>query len=102
MRLMRRRADSMLAVFRPVVVEMMLESPVEWFPVERRHDAAQRRKYANAKLGDVDNRLHGRMTDEAALNQLPMSEEGQVEFLLKQATDPDLLSQMYIGWAPFL
>ena len=33
---------------------------------------------------------------------LPLSVEGQVQFLINEATSQDNLSQMFVGWTPFL
>ncbi len=32
---------------------------------------------------------------------IPLSVAGQVNFLIKEATSEENLSQMYIGWAPY-
>ena len=64
-----------------------------------------RRKPANAKitytpkavLESIQSKLQGLYRDE----KMPLSVEGQVEQLLKEAVDPANLSAMYIGWCAF-
>jgi serine/threonine-protein kinase ATR len=50
------------------------------------------------KLAAVSARLEGRAT----LEGLPMSVDGQVQWLIEQATDPGNLAHMFRGWAPWL
>ncbi|CUS11697.1 unnamed protein product [Tuber aestivum] len=64
-----------------------------------------RRKPANAKIPDtpkavlesIRSKLQGLYRDET----MPLSVEGQVEQLLREAVDPANLSAMYIGWCAF-
>ncbi|KAH8885781.1 hypothetical protein GQ53DRAFT_797114 [Thozetella sp. PMI_491] len=46
----------------------------------------------------IKRKLRGLLPEES----IPLGVEGQVEELIKQATDPKNLTAMYIGWCPFL
>ncbi|KAI1427168.1 phosphatidylinositol 3 [Xylaria sp. FL1777] len=46
----------------------------------------------------IKRKVQGLLPDES----IPLSVEGQVDELIKQAVDPKNLSAMYIGWCPFL
>lgn len=46
----------------------------------------------------IKRKIRGLLADE----KIPLGVEGQVEELIKQATDPKNLAAMYIGWCPFL
>ncbi|KAJ9155587.1 Protein kinase rad3 [Pleurostoma richardsiae] len=46
----------------------------------------------------IRRKVRGLLPDES----IPLGVEGQVEELIKQATDPRNLAAMYIGWCPFL
>ena len=48
-------------------------------------------------LDSVRNKVRGLLPSES----VPLSVEGYVEELIKQATDPQNLAAMYIGWCPF-
>jgi len=48
-------------------------------------------------IQDIDDRLQGKTT-----SGLPLSVEGQVHQQIEQAVSTQNLSEMYIGWAPWL
>uniref|UniRef100_A0A0X3Q239 Serine/threonine-protein kinase ATR n=1 Tax=Schistocephalus solidus TaxID=70667 RepID=A0A0X3Q239_SCHSO len=114
MRLLRREVDPLLAVFRPIYFDALVEQGAG-----RATDAARRgRRPGNAavskpvdritraameKLAGMEDRLRGKITEHDAFGQLlPMSVEGQVDALIKEATSVDRLCQMYKGWMPFM
>jgi len=49
-------------------------------------------------VDNIRRKVRGLLPDES----IPLGVEGQVEELVKQATDPRNLAAMYIGWCPFL
>jgi phosphatidylinositol kinase/protein kinase (PI-3 family) len=56
-------------------------------------------------LGSIENRLNG-LIDSLRKSkprvEIPLSVPGQVQHLIKEATSFDYLSQMYMGWAPYM
>ncbi len=51
-----------------------------------------------AVVDSIKRKVQGLLPDES----IPLGVEGQVDELIKQATDPRNLTAMYIGWCPFL
>ncbi|CAL8101166.1 unnamed protein product [Calicophoron daubneyi] len=123
MRLLRHEIDPLLAVFRPLYFDALVEQggntrgPGTGSDNASRcrrtgsddastalHDITERVARAAAeKLKGMEDRLNGKITEHDSLSQiLPMSAEGQVDALIKEATDVDQLCQMYKGWMPFL
>ena len=49
-------------------------------------------------VDSIKRKVRGLLPNES----IPLSVEGQVEELIKQAVDPKNLTAMYIGWCPFL
>eukprot|EP00937_MAST-01D_sp_MAST-1D-sp2_P002135 g2135.t1 len=104
------------------VLETFVHDPcVEWSAARHasrsRRDPEARTEADEAKriLRTIDTRLRGVFTPRALtlkerggtaaqdeLHLLPLSINGQVERLLKEASSELNLSQMYIGWMPFL
>lgn len=64
----------------------------------------KKRKHEVVKLNptsvveSIKRKVKGLLPDES----IPLGVEGQVEELIKQATNPKNLASMYIGWCPFL
>ncbi|GAA47692.1 ataxia telangiectasia and Rad3 related protein [Clonorchis sinensis] len=123
MRLLRHEIDPLLAVFRPLYFDALVEQggntrgsvagteasgkirrAAQDHAVGVSNDLADRVAQAAAeKLTNMEDRLHGKITEHDGFSQiLPMSVEGQVDVLIKEATDVDRLCQMYKGWMPFL
>ncbi|CAH8665169.1 unnamed protein product [Dicrocoelium dendriticum] len=127
MRLLRHEIDPLLAVFRPIYYDALVEqrgsargphtdgtSSVAGSKGRRiaaadphsalNHELTERlTKAATEKLNGMEDRLNGKITEHDGFSQiLPMSAEGQVDALINEATDVDQLCQMYKGWMPFL
>ncbi|XP_055902742.1 serine/threonine-protein kinase ATR [Eupeodes corollae] len=56
---------------------------------------------AMENVSRIEERLHGYVQRRGA-NRMPLSTEGQVEFLINEATDINNLATMYAGWGPYL
>ncbi|XP_053659294.1 serine/threonine-protein kinase ATR [Anopheles marshallii] len=50
---------------------------------------------------NIEERLKGYVKIKGKLSHMPLSIEGQVDHLIKEASDVDNLSQMYIGWSAY-
>ena len=92
---------------------------VDWVP-NGKHKKTETGELVNEKaldtLRSIENRLDGvvesfkpkdpKSTTPAAPAkkpiEVPLSTTGQVEHLIQEATAFDKLSQMYMGWAPYL
>ncbi|XP_044288721.1 serine/threonine-protein kinase ATR isoform X2 [Varanus komodoensis] len=57
---------------------------------------------AKTHVLDIEQRLQGVIKNRNRVKGLPLSIEGHVHHLIQDATDENLLCQMYLGWAPYL
>ncbi|XP_072852125.2 serine/threonine-protein kinase ATR [Pogona vitticeps] len=57
---------------------------------------------AKTHVLDIDQRLQGVIKNRNRVKGLPLSIEGHVHHLIQDATDENLLCQMYLGWAPYM
>ena len=53
-------------------------------------------------LRDIERRIDGAVRKYGKATGLPLAVEGQVEYLIQEATNVDNLAQMYIGWAAYM
>jgi serine/threonine-protein kinase ATR len=96
MSLMRTECDTLLCVLKTFIHDPL----VEWEKVKGQptsHDATNEK--AIKIIHDTEDRLQGKYPKSKGL---PLSIEGQVDGLIKDATSIDNLSKMYIGWAAFM
>lgn len=82
------------------VLETFLHDPLcEWSRGKNKAvDADGDNLKALKSLATINRKLEGNVNN----TRLPLSVPGQVDELINQATSPDNLCQMYIGWAPYL
>lgn len=57
---------------------------------------------AKTHVCDIEERLQGVIKSRNKVMGLPLSIEGHVHYLIQEATDDNLLCQMYLGWGPYL
>lgn len=57
---------------------------------------------AKTHVLDIDQRLQGVIKTRNRIKGLPLSIEGHVHYLIQEASDDNLLCQMYMGWAPYM
>ena len=109
---MRKQKDILMSALRPFYFDPL----VDWVTASssstsRRGKASDGGEIENAKavetLAAIQKRLDGlvapkRKTNKTGSNiNMPLSVAGQVNFLIKEATSVDNLSQMYLGWAAY-
>ena len=51
---------------------------------------------------NIEQRLQGMLNKGSKRSGLALSVEGQVNYLIQEATNETNLSQMYIGWAAYM
>jgi serine/threonine-protein kinase ATR len=89
------------------VLETFLYDPLcEWTkrrspPISKDESGETENEMAVRHLKVIDKKLVG-FTQASLKVGLPLNVEGQVSELIQQATDPENLSRMYIGWAAYL
>lgn len=106
--LMRNQKDVLMSALRPFYFDPLLD----WVP-DGKHKKNDTGEVINEKavetLKGIENKLNGLVEARKKFSSnnskntinLPLSVAGQVQFLIKEATTVDNLSQMYQGWAPW-
>ncbi|XP_075717588.1 serine/threonine-protein kinase ATR isoform X2 [Rhinoderma darwinii] len=105
MRLMRDQREPLMSVLKPFLHDPL----VEWSKPVRGGSKAQANETgevvnekAKTHVLDIEQRLQGVIKTRNRVKGLPLSIEGHVHYLIQEATDENLLSQMYLGWAPYM
>lgn len=111
MEIMRAHKDMVMGV-----LNLFLHDPlIDWTPKESRRQQnrnpagpADWKPQAEQQLGKIRRRLDGYFDDPAETRRAreesaaPLNVQGQVRELIKNATSPDNLGNMYIWWMPWL
>eukprot|EP00043_Microstomoeca_roanoka_P020156 m.239200 g.239200 ORF g.239200 m.239200 type:complete len:1001 (-) comp17118_c1_seq9:1951-4953(-) len=93
---LRQEQDSLINVLETLVYDPLLE----WSKSTKQHKSRKiRNELGVEKIEVVKSKLRGLSNSNRGL---ALSIEGQVHKLIEEATDPNNLCQMYIGWAPYL
>ncbi|XP_071844608.1 serine/threonine-protein kinase ATR-like isoform X2 [Apostichopus japonicus] len=104
MTVMRDQKDPLMSVLRTLIYDPL----VEWSKPSRSRSTvvAESGEVNNEKaqvhVRDIEQRLQGILKTKHKARGLPLSIEGHVDYLIREATDPKNLCQMYVGWASYL
>ncbi|CAH2247104.1 serine threonine- kinase atr isoform X1 [Pelobates cultripes] len=105
MRLMRDQREPLMSVLKPFLHDPL----VEWSKPAKGGSKIQANETgevinekAKTHVLDIEQRLQGVIKTRNRIKGLPLSIEGHVHYLIQEATDENLLSQMYLGWAPYM
>ncbi|XP_075058037.1 serine/threonine-protein kinase ATR [Mixophyes fleayi] len=105
MRLMRDQREPLMSVLKPFLHDPL----VEWSKPARGGSKTQANETgevvnekAKTHVLEIEQRLQGVIKTRNRVKGLPLSIEGHVHYLIQEATDENLLSQMYLGWAPYM
>ncbi|RXM36849.1 Serine/threonine-protein kinase ATR [Acipenser ruthenus] len=105
MRLMRDQREPLMSVLKTFLHDPL----VEWSKPVRGNSKSQVNESgevvnekAKTHVLDIEQRLQGVIKNKNKIKGLPLSIEGHVHYLIQEATDENLLCQMYVGWAPYL
>lgn len=100
LRVMRMQKDTLMSVLKPFIHDPL----VEWTKSSKSRSKGDTAEAMNKKAkNDVQNceqRLKGIV--KMKVHGIPLSIEGQVDYLIKEATDDKNLALMYIGWGAYL
>ncbi|XP_035920016.1 serine/threonine-protein kinase ATR [Anopheles stephensi] len=108
LRILQTHASTFMSVLKPFVYDPM----VSWSKVGNaslgQSESGNRDSYvertdpqAMHNVLNIEERLKGYVKIKGKLSHMPLSIEGQVDHLIKEATDIDNLAQMYIGWSAY-
>uniref|UniRef100_A0A182Q7R9 Serine/threonine-protein kinase ATR n=1 Tax=Anopheles farauti TaxID=69004 RepID=A0A182Q7R9_9DIPT len=106
LRILQTRASTFMSVLKPFVYDPM----VSWSKIgfgqgessNRDNQVERTDPQAMRNVLSIEERLKGYVKIKGKLSHIPLSIEGQVSHLIKEATDVDNLAQMYIGWSGFI
>ncbi|XP_068737355.1 serine/threonine-protein kinase ATR-like isoform X2 [Montipora capricornis] len=103
LRLLRNQCDSLLTVLRTFIYDPL----VEWQRTKGRESLTEASKTGEVTneegvkiLKEIERRFKGFEGNNRIM--IPLSIEGQVHYLINEATNVENLSRMYIGWGPYL
>ncbi|CAI4211035.1 unnamed protein product [Parascedosporium putredinis] len=94
--ILRQHEETLMTILEAFIYDPTLDLQKEKKPA-RRGDGGVK-FYPQGVVDSIKRKVRGLMRDQS----IPLGVEGQVDELIKQATDPMNLAAMYIGWCPFL
>uniref|UniRef100_UPI00358FE87A LOW QUALITY PROTEIN: serine/threonine-protein kinase ATR n=1 Tax=Myxine glutinosa TaxID=7769 RepID=UPI00358FE87A len=92
LRLMRNEREVLVSVLQTFIHDPLMDT--------RERTNTMMEETAKKNVQKIEERLQGIIRTE--MKGLPLSIEGQVHYLIQQATSDRLLCQMYIGWCPYM
>ena len=104
MGLMRNQKDVLMSALRPFYFDPLLD----WVPTSGKQKKIEPRgEVINVKavetLRRIENKLNGFIESKTKTSiNMSLSVAGQVQYLIKEATSDENLSQMYLGWASYI
>uniref|UniRef100_A0A8C0XLQ1 Serine/threonine-protein kinase ATR n=1 Tax=Castor canadensis TaxID=51338 RepID=A0A8C0XLQ1_CASCN len=105
LRLMRDQREPLMSVLKTFLHDPL----VEWSKPVKGHSKASLNETgevvnekAKTHVLDIEQRLQGVIKNRNRVTGLPLSIEGHVHYLIQEATDENLLCQMYLGWTPYM
>ena len=112
--LMRDQKDALMSALRPFYFDPLVDWVQGGGSKNKRGSGDETGEGVNAKavetLSSIERRLKGLVHNKSRRKakasgpnvDMPLSCVGQVDFLIREATSRDNLSQMYLGWSSFL
>ncbi|XP_017860221.1 PREDICTED: serine/threonine-protein kinase ATR [Drosophila arizonae] len=102
LRLLKQETKTLMSMLRPFVYDLGVQSRLTASTSNRnKHGAEVTDPKVTNDVQRIAERLQGHVKRQQA-NSIPLSTEGQVNFLINEATKVDNLAAMYIGWGAFL
>ncbi|XP_060578307.1 serine/threonine-protein kinase ATR-like [Ruditapes philippinarum] len=104
LRVMRKESEPLMSMLKPFVYDPL----VEWSKPSRGHrpnptDSGDiTNEQGRVHVHNIEQRLQGILNKGTKRSGLALSVEGQVNHLIREATDENNLCQMYIGWAAYM
>uniref|UniRef100_A0A8C9T6S1 Serine/threonine-protein kinase ATR n=1 Tax=Scleropages formosus TaxID=113540 RepID=A0A8C9T6S1_SCLFO len=105
LRLMRDQREPLMSVLKTFLHDPLVEwsKPVKGTSKIQANESGEIvNEKAKTHVLDIEQRLQGVIKNRNKVMGLPLSIEGHVHYLIQEATDENLLCQMYLGWGPYL
>lgn len=98
MRVMREQQQTLMSVIRPFIYDPLLT----WKKSAQTDGTERTDSDAMNNVENIEHRLKGFVKIDKKTSSIPLSAEGQVNFVIKEAMDINNLAPMYAGWSPFM
>ncbi|XP_003416220.1 serine/threonine-protein kinase ATR isoform X1 [Loxodonta africana] len=104
LRLMRDQREPLMSVLKTFLHDPLVEwsKPVKGNSKAHNETGEVVNEKAKTHVLDIEQRLQGVIKTHNRVTGLPLSIEGHVHYLIQEATDENLLCQMYLGWTPYM
>lgn len=102
LRILRIHTDTLMSIVKPFVYDPLVSWPRNQVVKSDQSEAERTNGQAVEHIRNIELRLQGSYKSRGKTYSVPLSCEGQANNLILEATSIDNLSQMYIGWGPFL
>ncbi|KAL7740317.1 hypothetical protein ACLKA6_018761 [Drosophila palustris] len=101
LRLLKQETKTLMSMLRPFVYDLGVQSRLTATTSKNKSATELTDPKVTNDVKRIAERLQGHVKRQQA-NSIPLSTEGQVNFLINEATKVDNLAAMYIGWGAFL
>ncbi|KAG6067261.1 hypothetical protein E4U32_004269 [Claviceps aff. humidiphila group G2b] len=95
--ILRQQEETLMTILEAFIYDPTLDLQKEKRTSRRGDEAGTVRLQPQSVVDSIKRKVRGLLPNES----IPLSVEGQVDELIKQAVDPRNLAAMYIGWCPF-
>lgn len=102
LRVLRNNANTLMSIVTPFVYDPLVSWPANIVAGTSAQRAERTNEQAVEHVKNIHSRLKGIVKVRNGPPSLPLSVDGQVNHLIKEAMSVDNLCQMYIGWGPYL
>ncbi|KAJ8938742.1 hypothetical protein NQ318_016037 [Aromia moschata] len=102
LRVLRTNANTLMSIVTPFVYDPLVSWPRNISALPSTHNAERTNEQAVDHVKNIELRLQGKVKTRNRTLIIPLSVDGQVNYLINEAISLDNLCQMYIGWGPYL
>lgn len=100
LRVLQKEKSTLLSYLRPLVYDPMLKT--EWKGADGKTSNERIEKEYVKRIMLIENKLKGIVSKYNGSSVIPLSTEGQVNFIISEATNELRLANMYQGWMPWV
>ncbi|XP_072378347.1 serine/threonine-protein kinase ATR [Diabrotica undecimpunctata] len=102
LRVLRENSNTLMSIVAPFVYDPLVSWPRHVSSLPSVHNAERTNEEAVDHIKNIELRLKGSVKTRNRTLTMPLSVEGQTNYLIKEAVSIDNLCQMYIGWGAYL
>lgn len=101
LKVLQKEKNTLLSYLRPLVYDPLLKKHDNFMNDASRGENEHVEKEALLAIIKIEDRLNGIVSKYGGTSSIPLSTEGQVRFIIDEATSEQNLSAMFHGWAPW-